>query len=154
MKMKNKMATGDDYVPGDILKLLGEDGLKIMTQLVNNMYETGEWPEGSSKVTIIPLKKEPKATKCSSHCTISLIAHTAKIVVRIPERRTERKIESVLTEDQFGFRRGEGTKDAAVIPRIISEQILEIDEELCACFMHRQKAFYHVKWTKLMQTIK
>jgi hypothetical protein len=28
-KMRNKKATGDDDVPGDVLKLLGEGGLKI-----------------------------------------------------------------------------------------------------------------------------
>jgi hypothetical protein len=36
--MGDKKATGDD-VPGDVFKLLGEDGLRIMTQLTN-IYET------------------------------------------------------------------------------------------------------------------
>ena len=40
--MRNKKATGDDDVPGDMLKLLGEGDLKIMTKLVNTVYETGE----------------------------------------------------------------------------------------------------------------
>jgi hypothetical protein len=34
--------TGDDDVPGDVLKLLGEGGLKILTKLFNTIYETGE----------------------------------------------------------------------------------------------------------------
>jgi len=38
--------------------------------------------------------------------------------------------------------------------RIISERILEIDEELCVCFIDWQKAFDQVNWTKLMQIIK
>ena len=29
-------------MPGDVLKLLGEDDLRLMTQLMNNIYETGE----------------------------------------------------------------------------------------------------------------
>jgi len=41
------------------------------------------------------LKEEAKATKCSEGT-----------------RNTERKIEELLGEDQFGFRRGTGTKDA------------------------------------------
>ena len=41
------------------------------------------------------LKEEAKATKCSEDT-----------------RSTERKIEDVLGEDQFGFRRGTGTRDA------------------------------------------
>jgi len=31
---------------------------------------------------------------------------------------------------------------------------LEIDEELCVCFIDRQKAFDRVNWTKLIQILK
>jgi hypothetical protein len=60
----------------------------------------------------------------------------------------------VLGEDQFGFRRGKGTRDAVGMLRIISEQTLDIDEELCACFIDWKKAFDHVNWIKLMQILK
>jgi len=122
-----------------------------MTKLINTIYETGEWPKDFTKVTVIVLKKEPQATKCSDHRTISLIAHTAKIVAKILRRRTEKKIEDVLGEDQFGFRRGKGTRNAVGMLRIISERTLEIEEELCVCW---QKAFDRVNWTKLMQILK
>ena len=82
---------------------------------------------------MISSKKKPQATKCSDHRSISLIAHTVKIVVKILRRRIERKIEDVLREDQFGFRRGKGTRDAIGMLRIISERTLEIDVELCIC---------------------
>jgi hypothetical protein len=36
-------------------------------------------------------------------------------------RRIERKIENALGEDQFGFKRGKGTRDATGMPRIISK---------------------------------
>jgi hypothetical protein len=66
----------------------------------------------------------------------------------------ERKIEDALREDQFGFRRGKGTRYAVVMLRIISERTLNMDEELCACFIDCQKAFDCVTWTKLMQILK
>jgi len=59
-----------------------------------------------TEVTTIPLKKKPQTTKCSDHHTISLIIHTAKIVTKLLRRRIEKKIENVLGEDQFGFRKG------------------------------------------------
>jgi len=90
---------------------------------------------------VIALNKKPQATKCSGHRTVRLIAHTAKIVAKILRRRFEKKIEDVLGEDQFGFRRGKGTRDAIGILRIISECTLEIDEELCVCFIDWQKVF-------------
>jgi hypothetical protein len=76
---------------------------------------------------MIALKKPP-ATKCSNRRTVSLIAHTAKIVATILRSRIQSKIESVLGEDQFGFRRGK-------------ERTLEIDAELCVCCIDWQKAF-------------
>jgi len=37
-KIRNKKATGDDDVPGDVLKLFGEGGLKIMRKFINTIY--------------------------------------------------------------------------------------------------------------------
>ena len=91
--MRNRKATGDDDVPGDVLKLLGEGGLKILTKLINTIYETGEWPKDLTKFTMISLKKKTQAAKCSDHRTISLTAHTAKIIANTLRRRIERKIE-------------------------------------------------------------
>jgi len=77
------------------------------------------------------------------------VYQTAKIL----RRRIEKKIEDVLGEDQFGFRRGKGTRDAIGVLRITSERTLEIDEEPCVCFVDWQKAFVRVNWTKLMQIL-
>jgi len=85
-----------------VLKLLG-GGLKIMMKLINTIYETGEWPKDFTEVTTA--LKKPQDTKCSDHRTISLITHTAKTAAKILRRRTEKKIEDVLREDHFGFRR-------------------------------------------------
>jgi hypothetical protein len=49
-EMKDKKATGDDNVPEDILKMLGEDGLRIEIQLFNKIYETGEWSKDILKL--------------------------------------------------------------------------------------------------------
>ena len=135
-EMRNRKATGDRDVPGDVLTLLEEKGLEVLTELINTIYETAVWPKDFTEVTMIVLKKKPQATKCSNYCTISLTAHTAKIVARIFRRRIERKIEDVLGENQFGFRRGKGTRDAIGMMRIILERTLEIDEEL-VCLLHR-----------------
>ena len=109
--MRDKKPKGDEDVPRDVSKLLREEGLRLMTQLFNNIYKNGEWPKDFTEVTIISLKNKPAATKCSIHCIISLIAHTAKIVPGYFEG-LKRKVEDVLGEDQFGIRRGKGNRDA------------------------------------------
>ena len=54
-EMRNRKGTGDDDVPRDVLKLFGEGGLKIMTKLINTVYETGVWPKDFTEVTMIAL---------------------------------------------------------------------------------------------------
>jgi hypothetical protein len=78
----------------------------------------------------------------------------SKDIKKDTRRRIERKIEDVLGEDKFRFRRGKGTRDAIGMLRIISERTLAIDTELCVCFIDLQMTFYQVKWTKLMQILK
>jgi len=77
---------------------LGEDGLKITKKLINTLYETVEWPKDFTKFTMIVLQKKPQATKCSGHRTVSLNAHTAKIVAKILRRRIQKKIGDVFGE--------------------------------------------------------
>jgi len=75
--------TGDDKVPVDVPKMLEEDGLRIMTQLIKDIHEIRDWPKDFTKVTVFALKKKLYATKCSHHHTISLTAQPAKTVVTI-----------------------------------------------------------------------
>jgi hypothetical protein len=129
-EMRNKKARGHGDVPGDVLKLLGDGGLKIMTKLINTIYENGEWAKDFTEVAMIASKKKKQATKYSDHRTISLIAYTAEIVANIFRRRIEKKIEEVHEEDQFGFRRGRRTRYAIGMLRVILERTLEIDEDI------------------------
>jgi len=59
-EMRDKKAAGDDDVPGYILLLLGEDGLRIMTQLIYNTYKTGEWLKISLKLQWLPKRRSQK----------------------------------------------------------------------------------------------
>jgi hypothetical protein len=135
--MRDKKTTGGDYVPGDVLELLVEGGHRIMTQMINTIGCIKlESDLRISLVTMIVLKKKRKYTNCSDHRKITLLARTTKMVARML-RRIERKVEDVLGEDQFGFRRGKGTEDAVGMLRIISERASDIDEEMRACFIDR-----------------
>jgi hypothetical protein len=121
---------------------------------INTIYEPGKWPKHFTEFALNALKKKPQATKCCDHRTISPIVHTAKVVAKMLRRRIERKIEDVLGEDPFGFRRSKGNRDTIGMLRIISERTLEIDVELCVCFIDWQNAFDRVNWTKLTQILK
>ena len=56
--MGRKKATRYDNIPVDLLKELGDSGLKIITALVNKIYMSGDWPRDFLNVTIIANIKE------------------------------------------------------------------------------------------------
>jgi len=84
---------------------LGEDGLRILKQLINNIYEPEKWSKNFTEFIAIALKKKPKATKCRDHPTVSLIVNTANVLATIRRRRLEMKTEGVLIKEKLGFRR-------------------------------------------------
>jgi hypothetical protein len=50
-EMRDKKGKGDD-VPEDVLEMLGEDGLRVVTQLISNVHETGQRHKGFTGVTV------------------------------------------------------------------------------------------------------
>ena len=70
-------------------------------------------------MVMIPLEKKANATDCRDFRTISLISHASKIMLMILTKRIEGKTTAVnyITEEQLGFRKGMGTRDAIGVLR-------------------------------------
>ncbi|KAJ4429004.1 hypothetical protein ANN_26000, partial [Periplaneta americana] len=111
-------ATGVDGIPIELLKCLGEDKKEILS-LCNKMYEKGDWREDFMETVLLPVPKKNNAKKCNEFRTISLISHSAKILLRILNRRLYSKIEEQLEEEQFGFRQGKIGMDTKSHPKSI-----------------------------------
>ena len=136
-----------------MIKCLGE-GKKDILSLCNKIYNEGEWPEEIMETVLLPIPKKSNAKKCKEFRTISLISHTVKILLRILNRRLRSKIEEVLEEEQFGFRKGKGTRDAIGLIRTMGERYIEKDKDVYAVFVDLEKAFDRVDWKKLMEILK
>jgi len=81
---------------------------------------------------IIPIEKNRGAEDCVNFRTISLVLYTSnKIVLKILTWRLESTAESYLGKDQFGFRKGHGTRDAIVALHVLYERNLEYNNEVC-----------------------
>src|SRR6218665_3574050 len=117
----------EDIIPADMPKSLEEGAMTELTRLCQDIYTTGEWPENFLQSVIITIKKKLNATACEDHLTISLLTHASKVMIRILTKRVQTKTEAIggLGDDQFGFRKGMGTRDAI---GILSEEYTEWSE--------------------------
>src|SRR6478609_9632819 len=75
------------------------------------------------------------AVECSDDRTISLISHASQILVKILTNRIEAKARVFIGRNQFGFRKGCGTRDATGVMRMICERSLEFGNNVYICFV-------------------
>ncbi|KAI5742530.1 hypothetical protein M8J77_008273 [Diaphorina citri] len=153
-ELKYNKALGSDNIPSEALKALGPCAITRITLLINQIYDSGIWPEDLLKTILVPLPKKPNATECKDFRTISFICHLTKAITRILIKRIESKIEQHLGEDQFGFRKGRGTRDAMGCMRMMGEKMIEVNKNLYVCFIDWEKAFDRVDWNILLRVLK
>ena len=67
----------------EVLKILDDKGITILTELLNLIYEHGHIPEGMAESIFIQVPKKPTTVKCEEHRTISLMSHFTKVLLRV-----------------------------------------------------------------------
>lgn len=152
--MRENKAVGVDDIPAEFLKRLGSKGTQELVNLCESMYETGKWPSDFTRLVFVPLEKKENAVDCEDHRTISLVCHASKIMLKVLTRRIEGKAKDFLSNGQFGFRSGVGTRDAIGVMRMLYERSLDYGNDLYICYVDFEKAFDRVRWVKMMQILK
>ena len=66
---------------------------------------------GLEKVSFHSNTKERKCQECSNYCTIALISHPSKVMLKILHARLQQYVNHELPDVQAGFRKGKGTGD-------------------------------------------
>ena len=120
-------------------------------ELCKQIYREGRWPEDFTQVVLIPLKKKVNAVDCEDHRTISLISHAAKILLKVLTNRIESKVNGLISRNQFGFRKGLGTRDAVGIMKVLCERSIEFGNAVYICFVDFEEAFDRVNWVKMIE---
>ena len=67
--------------------------------------------------------------------------------------RIEAKARDFIGRNQFGFRKGFGTRDAIGIIIMRCETSLEFGNNVYICFVDFEKAFDRVNWEKMMKVL-
>jgi hypothetical protein len=155
-EMKDDKAEGIDNIPVEMLKILGEKARSEFIGICKDVYKTGIWPKDFLQTVLVPIPKKPNATECGDYRTISLLTHASKIVLKVLTKRLQAKVDAInqIGEDQFGFRKGRGTREAIGAMRILSERSLQYGKDVFVCFVDYEKAFDRVDWVKLMDVLK
>ena len=94
------------------------------------------------------------ARECSNYCTIALISHASKVMLKILQARLQQYVNYELSDVQACFRKGRGTRDQIANIYWIIEKAREFQKNIYFCFIDYAKTFdcvdHHKLW-KILQ---
>ena len=108
---------------------------------------------GLDKVSFQSMPKKGNAKECSNYCTIALISHSSKVMLKILQARLQQYVNRELPDAQPGFRKGRGTRDQIANILWIIEKAREFQKNIYFCFIDYDKAFDCVDHNELWKIL-
>ena len=134
-------ASGSNETPVELFQVLKGDAVKVLLSICQQIWKTQQWPQDWKRSVCIPIPKKGNAKECSNYCTIALISHVSKVMLKILPVRLQQYINHELPDVQTGFRKGRGTRDQIANICWIIEKAREFQKNIYFCFIDYTKAF-------------
>ena len=82
----NKASRGDG-IPVELFQILKDDAMKVLHSICQQIWKTQKWPQDWKRSVFIPIPNKGNAKECSNYCTIALVSHTSKVMLKILQAR-------------------------------------------------------------------
>ena len=107
-------ASGGDGILIELFQVLKDDTGKVLHSICQQIWKTQQCPQDWKRSVFIPIPKKGNAKECSNYCTIALISHASKVMLKILQGSLQQYVNCELADVQAGFRKGRGTRDQIV----------------------------------------
>ena len=100
-------ASGGDRIPVELFQIPEDDAVKVLHSVCQQIWKTQQWPQDWKRSVFIPIPRKGNAKECSNYCTIALISHASKVMLKIllvrfqQYMRDWRQEEKGMTEDEM-----------------------------------------------------
>ena len=79
-------ASGDDGIPAELFQILKHDAVQVLHSICQHIWKTQQWPQDWKRC----FHSSPK--ECSNYCTIALISHVSKIMLKVLQARLQQSV--------------------------------------------------------------
>ena len=76
-------ASGGDRIPVELFQILKDDAVKVLCSICQQIGKSQQWPQDWKRSVSIPIPNKGNAKECSNYCTIALISHASKVMLKI-----------------------------------------------------------------------
>ena len=151
-----KSSSGCDGISSKLLKVIAPVIIKPLTLLINQVLNTGTFPDKLKIAKVIPIFKKGDPSLFENYRPISLLPAISKVLEKIIALQLSSYFETnkLLFDNQYGFRPKHSTEHAALelIDRIINK--MDTNEIPLNIFLDLSKAFDTIDHTILLNKLK
>ena len=106
------------------------------------LWKTQQWPQDWKMSVFIPIPKKGSAKDCSNDCTVALISHASKVMLKILQANypTQQYMNHEIPYVQAGFRKGRGSRNQIDNIPWIMEKAREFQKNIYFCFIDYAKS--------------
>ena len=104
-------ASGGGGIPVELFQILKDDAVKVLYSICQQIWKTHQWPQDWKRSVFILVPKKGNVKECSNYCTITLISHASKVMLKVLQASLQQNVDCELPDVQAGFRKGRGTRD-------------------------------------------
>ena len=102
-----KKASGGVGIPVELFQILKDDAVKVLHSIRQQICKTQQWPQDWKRSVFIPIPKKGNAPKCSNYCTIALISHSSKVMLKIVQARLQQYVNHAIQMFQLVLEKAE-----------------------------------------------
>ena len=74
--------SGSDGIPVELFQMLKDDAVKVLHSICQQIWKSQQWPQDWKRSVFIPIPRKGNAKECSNYCTIALISHASKVMLK------------------------------------------------------------------------
>ena len=123
--------------------------MKVLPSICQQIWKIQYWPQDWKRSVFILTPKKGNPKECSNSCTIALISHASKVMLKILQAGLQQCVNRKLPDVQAGFKKGRGTRDQIANICWIIEKARGFQKNIYFCFIDYAKAFDCVDHNKL-----
>ena len=103
-------ASGGDGIPVELFQILKDDAMKVLHSICQQIWNTQQWPQDWKSSVFIPIPKKGNAKEWSNYCTVALISHASKVMLKILQARLSQHMNCEFPHVQAGYRKSRGAR--------------------------------------------
>jgi len=134
-------AIGGDRIPVELFQILKDDAVKVLHSICQQIWKTQQCPQDWKRSVSISVPEKSNVKECSNYCTIALISHASKLMLKILQGKLQQYMNHELPDVQAGLRKGRGTGDQIANICWIIQKAREFKKKIYFCFIDYAKAF-------------